>query len=114
MALQAVRLLPRFYRQPLTLYYMGGYSIGQIAGMLRTSQGAVKRRLSRGRAELGRAGSEANWNGNGQHARQRTSISTRDAERQPRPAGMPDGSISCETLSPRHPRSQALGVRHGA
>src|SRR5262249_33509723 len=48
---RAIRALPVVYRQPLNLY-LGGYSITQIAGLLRTTKAAVKKRLSVGRSRL--------------------------------------------------------------
>lgn len=48
----ALMALEEKYRLPLTLYYMEGYSVGEIAEMMRLPQGTVKGRLHRGRARL--------------------------------------------------------------
>ena len=47
-----IMVLPLLYREALTLHYYCGYSIGEIAGVLRVSQSAVKMRLHRGRELL--------------------------------------------------------------
>jgi len=56
MALESIRealdLLPEIYSQVLTLHYFGGMTCKEIATFLRTSPGAVKKRLSRARSRL--------------------------------------------------------------
>ncbi len=56
MALESIRealdLLPDIYSQVLTLHYFGGMTCKEIATFLRTSPGAVKKRLSRARSQL--------------------------------------------------------------
>ncbi len=49
---EAVMGLPRSYRTVIHLFYYEDYSVNEIAAILRVSPGAVKTRLSRGRAEL--------------------------------------------------------------
>lgn len=49
---QAVMSLPEKYRTVIHLYYYEEYAIAEIASLLRTGQGTVKSRLSRGRALL--------------------------------------------------------------
>lgn len=44
--------LPDKLRLPMVLYYLEGYSVAEIGGMLRLPQGTVKSRLSRGRAKM--------------------------------------------------------------
>ena len=44
--------LPAAYRNPLYLFYYEDYSVDEIAGILKLTQGNVKVRLSRGRALL--------------------------------------------------------------
>ena len=44
--------LDELLRLPLMLYYVEGYSVGEIAKMLRWPQGTVKSRMRRGRQEL--------------------------------------------------------------
>ena len=44
--------LPLAYREPLLLQVLGGYSCGEIAVMLKTSEGAVMTRLTRARQAL--------------------------------------------------------------
>jgi len=51
-ALAAVLALPVQYRAPIHLFYYEGLSVAQIAAVLGKSEGAVKTRLSRGRALL--------------------------------------------------------------
>ena len=48
----ALRTLPPKERSAITLYYMNGYSIKEIATITDTSQDAVKQQLSRGRDKL--------------------------------------------------------------
>ena len=49
---EALDSLPQMYSQTLTLYYLGGMSIKEIAIFLGTSINAIKHRLSRARARL--------------------------------------------------------------
>jgi RNA polymerase sigma-70 factor (ECF subfamily) len=49
---QLVGLLPLAYREPLLLQALGGFSCGEIAIMLGTSEGAVMTRLTRARQAL--------------------------------------------------------------
>ncbi|MCI8552305.1 MAG: sigma-70 family RNA polymerase sigma factor [Lawsonibacter sp.] len=51
-ALSAVANLPDTYRLPIHLYYYEGYSVAEIAEILKLSQSAVKMRLKRGREFL--------------------------------------------------------------
>jgi RNA polymerase sigma-70 factor (ECF subfamily) len=44
--------LPLAYREPLMLQVLGGYSCGEIASMLNTSEGAIMTRLTRARQAL--------------------------------------------------------------
>lgn len=53
-ALAAVMALPEPYRLPIHLYYYEGYSVAEIAEILRLGQSAVKMRLKRGRELLKR------------------------------------------------------------
>ncbi len=48
----ALRTLPPKERSAITLYYMNGYSIKEIATITDVSQDAVKQQLSRGRDKL--------------------------------------------------------------
>ena len=48
----ALRTLPPKERSSITLYYLNGYSIKEIAAITATSEGAVKQQLSRGRDKL--------------------------------------------------------------
>lgn len=48
----ALRTLPPKERSSITLYYLNGYSIKEIADITDASQGAVKQQLSRGRDKL--------------------------------------------------------------
>lgn len=48
-----VRELKETHRVVLLLYYYEGYSVKEIAGMLRVPEGTVKSRLARAREELG-------------------------------------------------------------
>ena len=48
----ALRTLPPKERSAITLYYLNGYSIKEIATITDTSEGAVKQQLSRGRDKL--------------------------------------------------------------
>ena len=48
----ALLLLDEKMRMPLVLHYMQGYSIEEIARMLRVPQGTVKTRMRRGRERL--------------------------------------------------------------
>ena len=51
---QALGALPRSYGEPLSLQVLGGFSCGEIADMLGTSEGAVMTRLTRARQALRR------------------------------------------------------------
>lgn len=51
-ALDAVMALPEQYRLPIHLHYYEGYSVAEIAGILKLGQSAVKMRLKRGRELL--------------------------------------------------------------
>lgn len=51
-ALTAVMALPEQYRLPIHLHYCEGYSVAEIAGILKLGQSAVKMRLKRGREFL--------------------------------------------------------------
>ena len=48
----SLRTLPPKERSAITLYYMNGYSIKEIAAITDASEGAVKQQLSRGRDKL--------------------------------------------------------------
>ena len=48
----AVMALPEQYRLPIHLHYYEGYSVAEIAGILKLGQSAVKMRLKRGREML--------------------------------------------------------------
>ena len=48
----ALRTLPPKERSAVTLYYLNGYSIKEIAAITDTSEDAVKKQLSRGRDKL--------------------------------------------------------------
>ena len=49
---QCIGQLPIAYREPLLLQVLGGYSCGEIAKLLGTSEGAVMTRLTRARQAL--------------------------------------------------------------
>jgi len=51
-ALNAVIALPEKYKLPIHLYYYEGYSVAEIAEILKLGQSAVKMRLKRGRELL--------------------------------------------------------------
>lgn len=51
-ALNAVIALPEQYKLPIHLYYYEGYSVAEIAEILKLGQSAVKMRLKRGRELL--------------------------------------------------------------
>lgn len=51
-ALDAVMALPEQYRLPIHLHYYEGYSVAEIAEILKLGQSAVKMRLKRGRELL--------------------------------------------------------------
>ena len=51
-ALSAVLSLPEKYKLPIHLYYYEGYSVAEVAEILKLSQSAVKMRLKRGRELL--------------------------------------------------------------
>ena len=48
---EAINSLPKIYSQALTLHYLGGMSVIEIARFLGTSSDAIKHRLSRGRTQ---------------------------------------------------------------
>ncbi len=48
----ALNLLPAKERTSVLLYYMEGYSIKEIAGIVNNSEDAIKKHLSRGRSHL--------------------------------------------------------------
>ena len=48
----ALRTLPPKERSAITLFYLSGYSIKEIATIIDTSEDAVKKQLSRGRDKL--------------------------------------------------------------
>ena len=48
----ALRTLPPKERSAITLYYLNGYNIKEIATITDTSEDAVKKQLSRGRYKL--------------------------------------------------------------
>ena len=48
----ALRTLPPKDRSAITLFYLNGYSIKEIAAITETTDGAVKQQLSRGRDKL--------------------------------------------------------------
>ena len=48
----ALRTLPPKERSSITLYYLNGYTIKEIAAITETSEDAVKKHLSRGRDKL--------------------------------------------------------------
>ena len=48
----ALRTLPPKERSAITLFYMSGYSVREIAAITETSEEAVKKQLSRGRDKL--------------------------------------------------------------
>ena len=48
----ALRSLPEGFREPLTLYYLQGYTYQEIASVLKIAPGTVMSRLSRGKAKL--------------------------------------------------------------
>lgn len=49
---EALRALDAKYRVPLALFYLDGYSIREIAGMMTLPQGTVKNRLHRAKDKL--------------------------------------------------------------
>jgi len=49
---EAINSLPKIYSQVLTLHYLGGMNVIEIARFLGTSSDAIKHRLSRGRTQL--------------------------------------------------------------
>ena len=48
----ALRTLPPKERSAITLFYLNGYSVKEIASITETSEDAVKKQLSRGRDKL--------------------------------------------------------------
>ena len=51
-ALDALLTLPEQFRIPMTLHYVEGYSVAELAKLLSLTQSAVKMRLSKGRTLL--------------------------------------------------------------
>ena len=51
---EAIYRLPEEMRLSVTLYYMEGYSVREIATMMEASESAVKNRLARARQKLRR------------------------------------------------------------
>ena len=51
-ALDALLTLPEQFRIPMTLHYVEGYSVAELAKLLSLTQSAVKMRLSKGRILL--------------------------------------------------------------
>ena len=49
---RALASLPEELRVPLVLYYINGFSIREIAGMMEITEGAVQKRLARARGKL--------------------------------------------------------------
>lgn len=49
---EAISHLPEEARLSITLYYMEGYSVKEIAGLMETTESAVKNRLARARNRL--------------------------------------------------------------
>lgn len=49
---EAIRKLPEEGRLAIVLYYMEGYSVKEIAGIMKTTESAVKKRLARAREKL--------------------------------------------------------------
>lgn len=49
---QMIRMLPVTYREPLMLQALGGFTCGEIAGILGITEGAVMTRLTRARQAL--------------------------------------------------------------
>lgn len=49
---EAISCLPEEARLSVTLYYMEGYSVKEIAALMDTTESAVKNRLARARARL--------------------------------------------------------------
>lgn len=50
--MEALMELPANYKAVFLLYYVEGYKIREIAGILKVSEAAVKKRLERGREKL--------------------------------------------------------------
>lgn len=48
----AISRLPKEARLAITLYYLEGYSVKEVAALMDTTESAVKNRLSRARAKL--------------------------------------------------------------
>lgn len=49
---EAIRKLPEDGRLVIVLYYLEGYSVKEIAAMMKTTESAIKKRLSRAREKL--------------------------------------------------------------
>ena len=60
--MDAVLALPARYRVPIYLHYYEGYSVAEVAEILKLSQSAVKMRLKRGR-ELLKLELDTGWEG---------------------------------------------------
>lgn len=60
--LEAILALPKTYKGPIHLHYYEGYSVAEVAEILKLSQSAVKMRLKRGR-ELLKLELDAGWEG---------------------------------------------------
>ena len=50
--LRALAELPQNYRSVITLHYLEGFSVAEIAAAMHLSESAVKMRLARGREQL--------------------------------------------------------------
>jgi len=61
--LETILALPETYKGPIHLHYYEGYSVAEVAEILKLSQSAVKMRLKRGR-ELLKLELDAGWEGN--------------------------------------------------
>ena len=51
---EAISRLPEEIRLTVTLYYMEGYSVREIADLLKTTESAIKNRLMRARTKIKR------------------------------------------------------------
>lgn len=60
--LETILALPETYKGPIHLHYYEGYSVAEVAEILKLSQSAVKMRLKRGR-ELLKLELDAGWEG---------------------------------------------------
>ena len=59
---EAILALPETYKGPIHLHYYEGYSVAEVAEILKLSQSAVKMRLKRGR-DLLKLELDAGWEG---------------------------------------------------